>query len=87
MWVILFETAPTYIFSEVTALFNSALSSVANHETRALVMLQDEDCRLLAAIVLYSRRLVHSIRSTTPRIGSRNIKIKIGGGGLPRNQK
>ena len=24
---------------------------------------------------------------TTPRIGSRNIKIKIGGGGLPRNQK
>ena len=24
---------------------------------------------------------------TTPRIGSRNIEIKIGGGGLPRNQK
>ena len=23
---------------------------------------------------------------TTPRIGSRNIKIKIEGGGLPRNQ-
>ena len=23
----------------------------------------------------------------TPRIGSRNIEIKIGGGGLPRNQK
>ena len=23
-------------------------------------------------------------RSTTPRIGSRNIKIKIGGDGLPR---
>ena len=24
---------------------------------------------------------------TTPCIGGRNIKIKIGGGGLPRNQK
>ena len=24
---------------------------------------------------------------TTPRIGSRNIKIKIGGGGLPTNQE
>ena len=23
----------------------------------------------------------------TPRIGSRNIEIKIGGGGLPRNKK
>ena len=33
---------------------------------------------------------VHSAKAeecTTPRIGSRNIKINIGGGGLPRNQK
>ena len=33
---------------------------------------------------------VHNAKAeecTTPRIGSRNIEIKIGGGGLPRNQK
>ena len=33
---------------------------------------------------------VHNAKAeecTTPCIGSRNIEIKIGGGGLPRNQK
>ena len=33
---------------------------------------------------------VHNAKAeecTTPRIGSRNIEIKIGGGGLPRNKK
>ena len=33
---------------------------------------------------------VHNAKAeecTTPRTGSRNIEIKIGGGGLPRNQK
>ena len=33
---------------------------------------------------------VHNAKAeecTTPRIGSRNIEIKIGVGGLPRNQK
>ena len=33
---------------------------------------------------------VHNAKAeecTTPRIGSRNIEINIGGGGLPRNQK
>ena len=33
---------------------------------------------------------VHNAKAeecTIPRIGSRNIEIKIGGGGLPRNQK
>ena len=33
---------------------------------------------------------VHNAKAeecTTPRIGSRNIEIKIGGGGLPRSQK
>ena len=34
--------------------------------------------------------IVHNAKAeecTTPRIGSRNIEINIGGGGLPRNQK
>ena len=37
-----------------------------------------------------SKSGVHNAKAeecTTPRIGSRNIEIKIGVGGLPRNQK
>ena len=38
----------------------------------------------------FSQPGVHNTKAeecTTPRIGSRNIKIKVGGGGLPRNKK
>ena len=42
------------------------------------------------ADTIYIYTGVHNAKAeecTTPRIGSRNIEINIGGGGLPRNQK
>ena len=45
---------------------------------------------MLQNSMVYVPSGVHNAKAeecTTPRIGSRNIEINIGGGGLPRNQK